>query len=587
MLTIRYCDWTTGSDWSGNGGADNGGFTGALSAWAGGTTYATGNRVYYGTAPTRYVWRSLQDGNTGNTPSEGAWWTLVADGSTTKPFRSTYDAANGLTGGDEVRIAKSPAHTAISQQLTWTHASATVVCTGYDVTSEIAVKEFIGKATAGPPGDWETYYEVTAISYAGGNTTITLLSKYYGDTATVASQKCGTTDTGDAVAWVGVGNRVEANGVSTSNMLLVSGGWDLSTGLRTGETWLLNSGATKTFAGVHLRVNAYVKLQHVGSLRYLYGFMLQYSSVHTITDCTASGVGGYGVLFSSAATDCTVSNNALMGTVNASYGVAISTSTMIGNVVSGNLIGGSYQGIATEVRDNTYEDNFIMDAGHTGIITSASNQTFTGNTTSHSGSGVALYGSNTTLSNHTATDNVYYGVAVVSGPSRNVFSNLVVSNNGTADIKLNATTSYGEGPTVVVQRLNGVAGADYQYFENGTTQRDSTTYHDASPSLKFSPTSATIYIRQDLIGPGTADTDHTLGIYLMKSATFNGSVQLEAYNSTSRLVTGPTTAAVTDVWAQYTMTIAAADMPCDGTVMLRIRVRGTAGNVWADDFSVE
>ena len=116
--TIHYCDWTTGNDWSEAGGADNGGYTDELAAYAAGTTYAAGARVYNGTAPTRTIWRSLQDNNKGNAVVEGAWWTLVADGTKGKPFRSITDATSGLTGGDNCRVGASPADTAISVDLT-------------------------------------------------------------------------------------------------------------------------------------------------------------------------------------------------------------------------------------------------------------------------------------------------------------------------------------------------------------------------------------------------------------------------------------------------------------------------------------
>lgn len=61
--------------------------------YAGGTTYATGDLVWYG----GNVWRSLQDSNTGNTPVEGAWWT---DLGAVDQGASAYDAGTTYNTGD-------------------------------------------------------------------------------------------------------------------------------------------------------------------------------------------------------------------------------------------------------------------------------------------------------------------------------------------------------------------------------------------------------------------------------------------------------------------------------------------------------
>jgi len=61
--------------------------------YAGGTTYATGDLVWY----SGNVWRSLQDSNTGNTPVEGAWWTdlgAVDEGASEYASGTTYNTGD-------------------------------------------------------------------------------------------------------------------------------------------------------------------------------------------------------------------------------------------------------------------------------------------------------------------------------------------------------------------------------------------------------------------------------------------------------------------------------------------------------------
>lgn len=148
---------------------------------------------------------------------------------------------------------------------------------------------------------------------------------------------------------------------------------------------------------------------------------------------------------------------------------------------------------------------------------------------------------------------------------------------------------FAEYPCLSLGRAGGVFGADTQYFEYGTTARDTTEYQGVSgESFKFTPSSATYYIRQDFgpLGPCAASTGYTLSIYLKKSATFNGDVTISALNVDEEIVTGPTAASVTEDWAQYTIAIDAGDMPAAGVVLLRVRVRGTAGTVWADTVAV-
>ncbi len=50
----------------------------------------------------------------------------TGDGSTGNPYKTITIASTGLTGGDEVRVAKSPANTALTGTLSFTKNSTSV-----------------------------------------------------------------------------------------------------------------------------------------------------------------------------------------------------------------------------------------------------------------------------------------------------------------------------------------------------------------------------------------------------------------------------------------------------------------------------
>lgn len=640
----------------------------------------------------------------------------TGDGTAGNPYKTITQASTGLTGDDEVRCAKSPSPTAISVNLTWTYNSNTVVATGADITSEVSAQQYIGKATAGGPGSTEAFYRVLTVVYSGGNTTITLRwGNYYGTTATVPSVRLGVTDTGNAGG--GQVQVVSSAGTSAAHPITISGGWNLSNATRDGHTWFYQSGATDNGTGLQNN-RAYIKMQHMGFLRYGSGvysnaaghvfedltisggidgtteFPITSSSTGaTLTRCTiAEGYYGIDASVAISVTDCyfldivgnmmvlRANNNTVTGSQGyySPYGSAVwssgsgnsisnctfkycSSATLAlsggSNVVSGctisdcNGIGISSSGSGDTISGCTLGTNVSYDIQIASLSTVTNchaptstsyyaviNVTGNGNTISNcSGAGYVFYGikvagsnnvitdcsfpgpawetgiyvagnnnhiQDCTCSGHTANsgwgielysgyDNVLagcttsgnkYGVISTGNTGLNTCDELTATGNSVANVSIASNKLNEEFPVVGMQYLNGVAGADYQFYEYGTSQRDDTTYNTAAPSLKFTPTSATYYIRQDFIGIAAAAQPYTLGIYLRKSATFNGSVVLEAYDSDGAMAAGPTTVTLTESFVQHTMLVPA--MTVGDTVTLRVRVRGTAGTVWADDFDL-
>ena len=148
-------------------------------------------------------------------------------GTAANPYKTITKASTGLTGGDEVRVAKSPEPTNLTGTTAWTLNGTTVTGTDTLFTTELARGDFI----SAPDGNW---YEVITIT---SNTSATLYKKYPSASASGhSSQKLGVTDTGAAAGSTTSVQTVSASGTSSAN-LKISGGWDLSTQTQTGQTW--------------------------------------------------------------------------------------------------------------------------------------------------------------------------------------------------------------------------------------------------------------------------------------------------------------------------------------------------------------
>ena len=151
----------------------------------------------------------------------------TGDGSYTTPYQTITKASTGLTGGDEVRVAKSAASTALTGTVGFTLNSTAVTGSGTAFTTELAIGDFI----LGGDSNW---YEVITIT---NDTAMVLYQKYPSTTQSgISSQKLGITSTGAAAATTTAVQTVSASGTSSST-LLISGGWTLATQSQDGQTY--------------------------------------------------------------------------------------------------------------------------------------------------------------------------------------------------------------------------------------------------------------------------------------------------------------------------------------------------------------
>jgi hypothetical protein len=79
--------------------------------------------------------------------------------------------------------------------------------------------------------------------------------------------------------------------------------------------------------------------------------------------------------------------------------------------------------------------------------------------------------------------------------------------------------------------------------------------------------------------------DIDLAVYIKKDNSFNGAIQIAAFVLGQKVVDWTTVSATTS-FVQYTITVPHANLVMTEYVELQVRVNGTAGNVYVDDFSV-
>jgi hypothetical protein len=115
-----------------------------------------------------------------------------------------------------------------------------------------------------------------------------------------------------------------------------------------------------------------------------------------------------------------------------------------------------------------------------------------------------------------------------------------------------------------------------------------TTDARSGTCIKFDPNS-TASTRNPPIELGTVEvtstaSDLTLKVYMKDDSSFNGTVYLFAIQD-GVMVVGRTEKTMTTSYVEQSVVVASADLTLNSYVTLYALVKGTAGNVFADDFS--
>jgi len=259
------------------------------------------------------------------------------------PYKTITKASTGLTGGDEVRVAKSPEPTALTGTVGFTQGSTAVTGVNTLFTTELAIGDFI----EAPDGQ---YYEVITI---GSNTSATLYKVYPSATQSgYSSKKLGVTDTGAAASSATKVQIVSSSGTSSAN-LVISGGWDLSTQTQTGQTFFRQLNTT-SFAnrygwGLYSNGKYFTAISRLHFLRYDIGIRYEnsYTNEFIMPICLSSNQHGVSIYNSD--------NNILISpncNSNVRYGLEFSGSSSNNIIISPNVKVNGYGGIIFSLGSN-------------------------------------------------------------------------------------------------------------------------------------------------------------------------------------------------------------------------------------------
>jgi len=237
----------------------------------------------------------------------------TGDGSYGNPYKTITKASTSRTGGDEVRVAKSPAPTALTGTIAFTKNNTAVTGTETKFSTELVIGDFI----EGGDGNW---WEVITIA---SDTSATLYKNYSGDTQSgVSSRKLGITNTGVAAASTTEVQKVSSSGTSSAT-LKISGGWDLATQTQDGQTYFRQMHGTfnnRYGYGLYMSGKSYTEIERLHFLRYNCGIHYANSSNNnTLTSPTCNSNGSYGIYYYASSNNNTCTSPTCNS--NGSYGI--------------------------------------------------------------------------------------------------------------------------------------------------------------------------------------------------------------------------------------------------------------------------
>jgi parallel beta-helix repeat protein len=209
-----------------------------------------------------------------------------------------------------------------------------------------------------------------------------------------------------------------------------------------------------------------------------------------------------------------------------------------------------------------------------------SNNTLTTPTCNSNNYGIYLSSSsNNNITTPTCNSNTY-GIYLSSSPN-NIVNKYSGTGNST-DVYVSPERHYGDYPCLKCQHFK-TAGVNKCFYEYGTTERD-TANARSGECLKYTPTSAIYYISQSFFFKADSGVSQTLSAYIKDDASFNGDVQAAIYFMGEK-ITGWTEWTPTTSYAQKSIVASSGSITEDGVLELRIKCRGSAGNVYIDDIS--
>ena len=497
----------------------------------------------------------------------------TGDGSAGNPYKTITTASTGLTGGDEVRVAKSPADTALTGTIGFTIGSTAVTGSGTLFTSELAIGDFV------EGGDGQ-YYEIVTIT---DNTNAILFKVYPSSTgAGVTGYKLGITSTGESASSSTAAQAVSASGSSVASRLKISGGWDLTGPTQDGQTYFRQMHSTFAFRygrGLYAAGKDYIEIERLHFLRYDNCIYMTGCDWWKVTSTNLLSAGDEAWYLS------TCLNNEIITTVaNSSVdrGIYLRLGSNNNTVTTPICNSNSQYGIYISASNNNTITTPTCNNNTYGIYLETSNNITVITPTCNSNTyGIYLQPSNNNTITTPACNNNTYGI-YLSTSSNNTINKYSGTGNSTGDIYVLPGKHFGDYPCAKCQHFNA-AGTNKCFYEYGVTERDIADAR-STQCLKYDPTSAIYYITQSFFFKADSGVAQTLSAYVKDDASFNGDVHAAIYFMGVK-TTGWTEWTPTTSYAQKSIVAASGDITEDGVLELRIKVRGTAGNVFVDDLA--
>jgi len=475
----------------------------------------------------------------------------TGDGTAGTPYQTIQKASTGLSGGDEVRVAKSPAATSLTGTLEFTKGSAAVTGSGTNFDPEITIGDFI----EGADGRW---YEVITVT---DDTNLILYKVYPSATADNADPHLlGVTSTGEAAATTTQVQSVLASGTSNASRLKISGGWDLTGPTQDGETFFRQMHGTfnnRYGYGFYITGKSFLDIEKIHFLRYYFGtYMLGHCHSFNIDTFSTLSSQYEGMYFSSVygfnMTNCASSCNNRYG---------LSTATMVNSVFTNFIANSNSMGVYL----NTSPDNRLIKLE-----------------TKYNPRGINISKASNTIISDWTCNNSTQGLYDTGYHSKIIIEKVLFTDN-TTDVLMGTTLGQeNEDPRFQIQHFN-TAGDNRCYYQKGITSRD-TADARSTQCLKYDPDHVSRYISQSFYFKANSGVAQTLSAYIKDDAAFNGDVVAAIYFLGLK-ITGWTTWTTTTSYVQKTIIAALGDITEDGVLELRIKVRGTAGNVFVDDLA--
>lgn len=498
----------------------------------------------------------------------------TGDGTAGNPYLTPEYADAGLSGGDEIRVAKSTV-TTLSGTLTFTNGSATV-STSADLSGVIAAGDIIGKNSGN-----EAWWYVSSVDASS----ITLFHVYWGTSETTTGYVI-TPTTATSTLWDGLNS-----GTSRTSRLKVTGGWDLDTETRDGYTACVSSGSYgpfrissdteyiefSYFIGVCTYTSSsYGSFQLEGDYSYYHHLyaVAGYSSVKGVVVyadfCEIANVyvsGGGALLYGSGANSCVFSNiycYTCYGSGSEIFEFQ-STSFCFFDTIEG--YNASDHGLEMGYCQEMYFKDLVINTtvSH-GVYMSSGCQD--------------IYFKDPTIVNSSA-----WGI-LCSAWTPNIYTvyDPTFSGNTSGDVYVNDPTNGYQFPKRFAVLQSGVWT---QYGDGYTVIKSDTTNARTGTCIHVAPGQVQTFkaIKVGIVQVASAASDIDMSVYMKSDASFDGEVVMYAVQNGWSIVL-PTIKTLTTSYAQYSITVSSADLVVDEWLNLYVGVVGSAGNIYIDDFSI-